>query len=207
MVFGFSKNDRFFELFNQAAENIHRGAELMVELCQSENRQTEIAGAIREIEHKGDKITRELQRLLVRSFVTPLDREDIHAIASSMDDVLDAIDDAANLYVLLKINKPIAEYLNQAKILSQATKVLVEATENLRDVKSRQRIPPLVHRIYDLESQGDSAYNHALASLFNNNPDAVTIQKWKLLCDDLEQALDACQGVGNIFEMVALKSA
>jgi len=207
MVFGLSKNEHFFNLFSQAAENIHRGAELMLELCQSKDRHQEIAGAIREIEHKGDKITRELQRMLVRSFVTPLDREDIHAIASSMDDVLDAIDDAANLYVLLKIDKPIEQYLTQAKLLVQATKILVDATEHLKDVKGRQRISPLTHKIYDLESQGDSAYNNALASLFNDTQDAVTIQKWKLLCDDLEQALDACQSVGNVFEMVALKSA
>lgn len=206
MIGLFPKNNAFFDLFNESATNMHRTSELMLELCKSTERRTEIVGAIREVEHKGDRTTRTILRLLVRSFITPLEREDIHALASALDDVVDYIDESANSFVLLGVKEPIAEYLKQAELLVKASEVLAEAVGKLRSPKTRSEIPQLLHKVYDLESEGDAVHNKAMARLFSQEKDPIEILRWEKLCDFLEAALDACQRVANVLEMTILKS-
>jgi uncharacterized protein len=202
----FPKNDRFFDLFNNHAENLVRGVALMRELCHATDRRTELVGAIREVEHVGDKITREIQKLLIRSFITPLDREDIHALSSSMDDVIDYIDEAANLFLLFRVHAPVPDYIKQVDLLSNAVGHLADAVGHMRTPKTRIRSRAALFKVYDLESEGDAVYNRALAQLFDNEPDPKTILKWKELHGDMEGALDACQTVANTLEMIVLKS-
>lgn len=202
----FPKNDVFFDLFNDLAANVKRGAQLMRDLCGNRDRRQEFVGAIRETEHASDKISREIQKLLIRSFITPLDREDIHALASSLDDVIDFIDEAATSFILFQVQEPIPDYVKQVELLTSAVGYLVDAIDNIRLPKNRIKSRAFIYKIYDLESEGDAVFNQALARLFSEEKDPIAVLKWKELCDDIEGALDACQTVANTLEMIVLKT-
>lgn len=207
-MFGmFPKNDLFFDHLNDLVKIVRRGSELMLELCKNPERRSELIGAIREVEHQGDRIIRDIQKLLVKSFITPIDREDIHALSSSLDDVVDFIDDAANCFLLFQVGEPIAEYTRQVEILVSATGHLQEAVDYISAPKSHVKCRALVYKIYDLESEGDGVYGKALARLFQEEGDVRTLIKWKELCGDIEGALDACQKVGNTLELIVLKAS
>ncbi len=206
MIGIFPKNEVFFDLFEDAARNMHRAAELMLEGCKAGPRRPEFAEKIREVEHKGDKTTRQLLKMLVRSFITPLDREDIHALASSIDDVVDYIDDASSSYLTLRAEEPLPEYVKQAELIVRATELLSEATGYIRSTKTRPKCLALVGKVYDIESEGDSVHKAALGKLFSEKNDAVHILKWKELLDYMEEGLDACQTVANTIEIILLKA-
>ena len=203
----FPKNDVFFDLFNEAASNMHRAAELMLELCKSKDRREELVGALREVEHKGDRCTRKIMKMLATSFITPLDREDIHSLTSSLDNVVDYLDDAANSFLLLRVGEPIEEYKRQAELTVEAAKILEQAVSHMRSARSKSEIQVLLPKVYDIESEADGIYNRALARLFSDESiDTKELMKWKLLCDLLEDGLDECQAVANVIEMILLKS-
>ena len=185
---------------------MHRAAELMLELCKSKERREEIIGSIREVEHKGDRSTRKVLKLLATSFITPLDREDIHSLTSSIDNVVDFVDDAANSFLLLHVGTPIEEYVKQAELLVEATKHLEGAIHNLRSPKFKKECQVILPKIYDLESEGDGVHNRAIGRLFSEGTDVKEVLRWKTLCDLLEDALDECQTVANTIEMILLKS-
>lgn len=207
-MFGlFPKNTRFYELLSQQAEKMARAAQLMAELCNSRDKRSEIVGAIREIEHRGDSLTRDVQKLLIRSFITPIDREDIHALTSSTDDVIDFIDNAASLFIQFGLDEIIEPYLKQVNLLVSATKVLAEAVSYLPDPKQRTKIRALVYKVYDLESEADGVYTRAIADLYSKNADILHLLKWKELCEDIEGAMDAGQKMANTLEIVVLKSS
>ncbi|MCO6430287.1 MAG: DUF47 family protein [Deltaproteobacteria bacterium] len=207
-MFGlFPKNTRFYELLTQQAEKMARAAELMAELCSSKDRRFEITGAIREIEHRGDSLTRDVQKLLIRSFITPIDREDIHALTSSTDDVIDFIDNAASLFIQFGVDDIIEAYAKQVNLLVAATKNLSEAVSCLSDPKRRNKIRALVYKVYDLESEADGVYTRAIADLFSKDDNILHLLKWKELCDDIEGAMDAGQRMANTLEIVVLKSS
>jgi predicted phosphate transport protein (TIGR00153 family) len=203
----FPRNDQFFDYFNDMAGNVKRGGQLMRDLCQNRDRREELVGAIREMEHASDKTSREIQKLLIRSFITPLDREDIHQLTSSLDDVIDFIDEAATSFILFQVSEPIPDYVKQVDLMANAINYMVEAISQIRHPKNRIKCRSLLYKIYDLESEGDAVFNHALAKLFSEEKDPMTVLKWKELCDDIEGALDACQAVANTLEMIILKTA
>ncbi|RMD85904.1 MAG: DUF47 domain-containing protein [Candidatus Dadabacteria bacterium] len=206
MISLFPRNDLFFDLFVEAAENMKRAAELMRDLCNGKPQREEIVGAIREVEHKGDKTTRKLLKLLAKSFITPIEREDIHSLSSSIDDVVDFIDEAASTFVMLKADEPIEEYKKQSELLLHSTRLINDAVKLIREPKNRQKCLGLASKIYDIESQGDSLHNQAIARLFSEETDPIKILRWYKLCDCLEDALDGTQRVANTIEMVVLNT-
>jgi hypothetical protein len=199
------KEERFFELFEEQAQNLVKGADLLVGLVADHSRTAEIRTQIEEVEHEGDKTTHEIADRLNRTFTTPFDHEDIHALASRMDDVLDNIEATADRMFLYEAGEPEAEMVGLAKVLADATKALEHAVAGLGDVnRNGRRILDYCIEIHRLENIGDEESRLALAKLFKGT-DAMRALKWKEIYDHVENALDKCEDVASILEGIVVK--
>jgi hypothetical protein len=137
-------------------------------------------------------------------FVTPLDHEDIHRLTSTLDDVLDHMEAAADLFVLHKIEQPLPEMKAQADVLVRATKTIREALEQLPHYK---RLPPYWIEVDRLENEGDRLYRQAIADLFGGDHRALDVLKWRDICDEMEAAIDRTEDLSDALEGIALKHA
>lgn len=196
------REEKFFETFNQMADVLRRAADLLVEMVDEFDNNGEIAGRIKDVEHEGDIVTHDLVRKLHQTFVTPLDREDIHALASKLDDVVDWIDQAAANMVLYKVTYPLPEVKELAHIIRQQTIAIQQALAQLGR-RGGGRDPCV--EIHRLENEGDRVLGHAVARLFEEERDPVTLIKWKEILEALEQATDMCEDVANVLEGIELK--
>jgi len=201
------REESFFELFDGAAKNVHDGALAMLDFLERFNDSAERAKRMKDIEHVGDEITHEIFDRLNRTFITPLDREDIHELGGRLDDILDLIDTSMNRMVLYKIDKPTEDALLLARCLRHATALILEAVPLLRDMKNGPEILKRCVAIHGQENEADRIEQHALATLFDNNHEAVEIIKWKDIYGDLETATDRCEDVANVLEGIVLKNA
>ena len=196
-------DDKFFDLFNDAAAN---GAECARRLKALVDDFTDIAtkhSAVAECERRGDELTAAILRRLDSSFVTPFDREDIHALAERLDDVCDDVLAVSDLMQLVQIEKVLPEMQELADILVQMTSQAVELLDKLKPMKGVQ---PYLDAIDKLESQGDSVYRRTLARLFSDY-DAITVLKWKDIVQAMEHALNTVEDVSNVVESIVLKFA
>ena len=200
------KENVFFELFEQAAKNVHEGALALEALLEDFRDVAEKARKVKDIEHAGDKITHTTIEKLNKTFITPLEREDIHELICRLDDILDLIDTAVNRMVLYKIDKPTEDAKALAKVLVHATKIIMELVPQLRNLKRTDSLIQQCIAVHTQENEGDRIEQHALASLFENNHDALTIIKWKDIYEDLEEATDRCEDVANVIEGIVLKN-
>src|SRR5687767_9101974 len=184
------------------ADQIRVGARLLEELFSTEPPVIARADEIREVEHKCDFLTHEIIQRLNKTFVTPIDREDIHELAKTLDDVMDAIDSAAALIPLYRIDKirPGARELTRV-IVQQCDeiRVAVEALERRKGVLDR------AIEINRLENEADRIHKNAISQLFDVETNAITVMKWKEILDVLEEATDACEDVANLLENVVVK--
>ncbi len=197
------KDREFFALFEAAATNLQRSAELLEEMLRHWPDRAELAHDILECEQEGDRITHNLILRLNESFVTPIDREDIYALAGALDDVVDHIEEAADFLGLYKIEAPMVQAQRQAEILVAATGQIAEAMPKLRSFKDISRE---VHEINRLENDGDRVVREATASLFDNGVDPMFVIRWKDVFGGLEAALDACEHVANALESIVIKN-
>jgi predicted phosphate transport protein (TIGR00153 family) len=197
----------FFDLFEASAKNVRSGAEALCDLLHCYRDVDAKAKKIKAIEHEGDQITHQTFERLNKTFITPLDREDIHAIASRLDDVLDFIDTAVNRMILYKIPEPTADAKALGECLLQATGAVVDAVIKLRDLKDPEGVLKLCVAIHTHENTGDRLIQRALADLFDQSRSPVDIIKWKDIYQDLETATDRCEDVANALEAVVLKNA
>ena len=194
----------FFDLFEKAAKNVHAGAEAMADLvCNYTDVEAKVK-RVKEIEHAGDEITHDTFELLNKTFITPFDREDIPAITSRLDDILDFIDTAANRMMLYKIIEPTEDARQLAGCVVESTRAVVDAVAKLRDLKDPNGVLKLCIVINTLENAADRVSQHALAALFESHS-PVDIIKWKDIYQDMEIATDRCEDVANVLEGVALK--
>ncbi len=194
----------FFVIFTEQAENIHAGAKALTELLEHYTDVAAKAAKIKDIEHKGDTITHHLMTRLNQTFITPFDREDIHELASTLDDVLDLIDATAGRLVLYRVAQIRPGVLDLAKILLQATEQVVAA---VRVLQKRNHILDYCIEINRLENEGDQLCRSLIVRLFDEEKDPVQIIKWKEIIEVLEIAIDKCEDVANVMEGVVLKSA
>lgn len=198
------REQSFFILFNQVAANICEGAQALSGLFQNFDDRFARAGAIKELEHKGDNFTHEIFTQLNQTFVTPFDREDIHALTNKLDDVLDLIDAAAGRIVNYR-----ADTLHTGA--TELGDILVRATKEIKAAVSRLEKPNgiLEHciEINRLENEGDAIVRQAIGRLFDEEKDPVELIKWKEILEVLEIAIDKCEDVANILESVVLKNA
>ena len=197
------RSEHFFDDFVGLSEEIRNGARLLKQMMSSDPPDMTKADAIKDVEHNCDGRTRGIIDAVNRTFVTPLDREDIHALAISLDDVMDAIDAAASVTRLYKIDhiRPGARRL--ADIVCESMDRITEALGKLD--KQRAGILEIAARVNQLEREADRVHQDAIVALFDEERDPIRVIKWKEILDFLEAATDRCEDVGNLLEGVVVK--
>jgi len=198
------REERFFDDFQALALQIQRGAALLEEMLRPDRPIWDKADEIKEVEHKCDFLTHEIIQRLHRTFVTPLDREDIHAMARSLDDVMDAIDASAAIVRLYQIERVRPDARELARIIFQSAEQVVCATQALGGKGGVTKCAVEINR---LENEADRAHQIAVRRLFEEEKDPVVIMKWKEILDFLEDATDRCEDVANVLEGVVVKHA
>jgi predicted phosphate transport protein (TIGR00153 family) len=193
---------RFFDDFVALAEEIRHGASLLEHMLAGQQPIWDKADEIKEAEHKCDFLTHEIIQRLHRTFVTPLDREDIHTLARSLDDVMDAIDASAAFVRLYRIDSVRADARELARIIKASADQMVIA---LQALERRSGVAEPAVEINRLENEADRIHQGAVRLLFDEERDPITVIKWKEILDFLEEATDRCEDVANVLEGVVVK--
>jgi predicted phosphate transport protein (TIGR00153 family) len=196
------REESFFDLFEDMARKVQQGAEELLDLLKNYTDLDRKAGRVLDIEHEGDEITHEVIRRLNTTFITPFDREDIHRLASSMDDVLDHIEAVAEYLQLHRIEEPLKQMIALAETLTQAARITAESMPSLRRMKDMENYWIEINR---LENEGDRYYRRTIAELFSGDYRAMDVLKWKDICEEIEQAIDRLEDVANTIESIVLK--
>ncbi len=202
----FPKEIDFFEIFEKAASNLTKASSLLVSLMENFDNIEQKAKEIYEVEQDGDMITHDIMKKLNRTFITPIDREDIHALASSMDDILDLIWGGVDRLIVFKITEPTKEALEIAKDLHRTTEVVEKTIKELRG-KNYSHVQEHCIEINRLENKIDRIFRDALGKMFDDMKDPLLIIKWKEIYEHLEDASDRCEDVANVLEGIVLKNA
>src|SRR5919204_6474549 len=201
----FLPRDReFFDLFEEAGGNIHRAAQLLEQMLRDYPENSELAREILICEQHGDRITHDIVQRLNHTFVTPIDREDILALASALDDVVDFTEEAADYLGLYRIEAPMEQAQQLATVLHQASRQIHEAIPRLRGFRDISHFTVEINR---LENEGDRITREAVASLFDGGIDPMVVIRWKDLFERLEAAIDATEHVANILEGIVIKNS
>lgn len=202
----FPKEIDFFEIFEKAATNLVKATSLLVSLLENFDNIEARAKEIYELEQDGDMLTHDIMKKLNRTFITPIDREDIHSLASSMDDILDLIWGGVDRLVVFKITSPTQEVIEIAKDLHKTTEVVQKTINELRS-KNYSHVQEHCIEINRLENRIDRIFRDALGKLFDDIKDPLLIIKWKEIYEHLEDASDRCEDVANVLESIVLKNA
>jgi uncharacterized protein len=197
------REEKFYNDFQALADELKHGARLLEEMLAAQHPVWDKADEIKEVEHKCDFLTHEIIQRLNRTFVTPIDREDIHALARSLDDVMDAIDASASLIRLYRLETVRFGARELAKIVTACTREVHLALEGLEQYKG-----VTVHsiEINRLENEADRLHAQAVSRLFDDERDPIVVMKWKETLDFLEDATDRCEDVANVLEGVMVKN-
>jgi predicted phosphate transport protein (TIGR00153 family) len=202
----FPKSIDFFEIFDKVASNISNAASLFVALLENFDNIDARANEIHELEQDGDVLTHDIMKNLNKTFITPIDREDIHALASTLDDVLDLIWAAADRLTVFKLTESTKEAIAMSKDLFVTTELVHKAIKNLKE-KNYSHIQEYCIEINKLENRIDRKFRDALGNLFDEIKDPILIIKWKEIYEHLEDASDKCEDVANVLEAIVLKNA
>jgi len=200
------RSGEFFELFLESAQNLRAATELRKDLIENYQDVEEKAQRIKDREHEGDEITHAIIRRLNTTFVTPMDREDIYALASALDDVMDAIEAVADLFVLHRIEEPLPEMKAQVDVILRGSEETEKALTLLPRM-TREQLEPCWVEVSRLEDEGDRIYRKTVADLFSGDYKAIDVLKWKDIVENLEMAIDGLQKLANIIESAVLKHA
>lgn len=198
------KDGRFFDDFIAMAQEVQTGARVLVDMLSTEPPKWALADELKRLEHHCDSLAHDSLRRLNQTFVTPLDREDIHALALSLDDVMDMIDAAGGCVRLYEVQRMRAGARDLADNLLLCTDQLLLA---MRKLESRKDLDPHVVEINRLENEADQIHREAISRLFREEPNPIEVMKWKEILDLLERATDDCEDVANLVESVLVKHA
>ena len=198
------KDREFFDLFESAATNVVRGADLLDQMLRNYPEKADLARDILICEQEGDRITHDAIHRLNNTFVTPIDREDIILLVSALDDIVDLTEEVADYMGLYKIEAPMEQAQRLAHILLEASRQVAAAMPRLRDFKDMDRYTVEIHR---LENDGDRIVREGVASLFEGGIDPMVVIRWKDLFERLEEAIDACERVANVLSGIVIKNA
>ncbi len=198
------RDEQFYGLFLQLAERLTQSAKLLDTLFKEPERRAHHVAAIKSVEHEADGLTHEIIDRIDRSFITPLDREDIHALASELDDVVDLLDGAARRVDMFQIDQIHPPILRLTDVIVRAA---VEVEDAVRHMKNGKTVNAKARELKKLEEEGDAIYHEIMGHLFGNSTDPITIIKWKELYDKVEDALDHCEDVANVLQSIAIKNA
>src|SRR5450759_1311796 len=191
------REERFYDDFTAMAQQIRHGAELLDQMMAPDKPIWDKADEIKEVEHKCDFLTHEIIQRLNRTFVTPIDREDIHALARSLDDVMDAIDASATLVRMYRLDHVLFGARELAHIISSCTTEVRLALAALEQTKGVAAHSVEINR---LENEADRTHQQAVMRLFDDERDPISVMKWKETLDFLEDATDRCEDVANVIE-------
>jgi predicted phosphate transport protein (TIGR00153 family) len=196
----------FFELFAASGANLRITAELMKDLVDDFTDIEMKARRIQEREHEGDQLTHDIITRLNTTFITPMDREDIYALGTALDDVVDAMEAAADVFVLHAIERPLPVMQAQVDVLCRAARQTEEALNQLSKM-GKVNLEPYWIEINSLENEGDRIYRRAVADLFSGDYRAMDVLRWKEVIESLEEAIDGLENVANVVESIVLKHA
>ena len=201
------KDEKFFQLFEQQASLNVEAAKVFLELVENWTVESPLLHRLQEIEHEADITTHEIYDKLNRTFVTPFDREDIHALASELDDIVDVVQSVASRMNLYHIQ-------STTPALKELATILWDSTENVRKAVAEMKNPEKTRRVQDhcieinrLENAGDRAMEHAIGKLFEGKPDPLEVIKWKEIYEGIELATDKCEDVANTIDSILVKQA
>ena len=194
----------FFAQFVRAAENLLEGARLLQRMVEDFSDPKASAAAIVDIEHAGDTITHEIINTLNSTFVTPIDREDIHALTTGLDDVLDYIEAASDMLVLHHVEAPTDAVRSQCEVLVRACEAVGECVSRLETFKGME---PFWEQVHEIEKEGDRIFRQTVADLFAGHYKAMDVLKWKEIYDQVEAAIDQCEKIADTLEAIVLKNA
>jgi len=197
------KEEAFFELFRKAAHNMIEGSRMLKTMMEDFRNPVEQARRIKDIEHIGDGLTHEIARRLNQTFITPIDREDIHGLASALDDVLDLVEAVADRFVVFKVDKPTETAIKLGNILYQAAVAVGAGIDQLG--KPHANLSEYGVRVNSLENEADRVTRDAVSALFEHQQDPIAVIKWKEIYENFEEGTDRCEDVANILERIALK--
>lgn len=194
----------FYDLFSESASHLIDGAALLVQILDANADREAIAEQMREAEHQADETTHRIVKQVNSTFITPFDREDIYALASSLDDVMDYMDETVDLILLYGVGELPAEFAGQVDVLQRAVQLTAETMPRLRSMKNLEEYWIEINR---LENQGDRSYRRILADLFSGNYKTMDVLKLKDIVNSLEKAIDALESVANTVEQIAVKES
>ena len=203
-----SKEDEFFKLFIESSLILQEGAQVLKNVMKDYTQLEKRMQHITDLEHKADDINDAIIDKLNQTFITPLDREDIYALANMLDDIVDFLQGTMQRMVLYKAGKPTEGAAELTYVLAECTEEMVLVFNCLKNIKGNQhQILEHVKKIGDLESQGDLIYRREVALLFEECPDPIEIIKWKEILEHIENALDHCESVADLLRGVVMKYA
>jgi len=200
------KEENFLKQFNRTTDIILEAAIALDSLAANYSDVEVKVARIKHLEHEGDQVTHETFALLSRTWITPIDREDIHDLTKALDDILDLIDAGAARFVLFKIPGPTPELKAMTELIVQSARAIQRAMPLLQDLKNSTAIIAACVEINRLENEADALNRMAIGRLFENAKDPFVLMKWKEIYEVLEAATDACEDVANVLEQIVLKS-
>jgi predicted phosphate transport protein (TIGR00153 family) len=198
------RDEKFYDLFREQAEYIHDGAQKLVALFEDYRDVEKHVTEIKFVEHKGDQLVHRLMMKLNQTFITPFDREDIHELASALDDVLDLVDGVAGRLLTYKVSEVTPGARQLAKVILHGAELLLKAVSRLG---KPDNILEYCEQLSHLEEEADRIKGECIARLFENSVDPIEIIKWKEIYEVLEATTDKCEDVADVLEAVVLKAA
>jgi hypothetical protein len=199
------KEVRFYDLFEQQSQHIIKAAQLLHELIHNFADARAKARAIKEVEHQGDQVTHEIVKRLNTTFITPIDREDIHDLATRLDDVLDFIEAVSERLIVYRIKEPTSD----SRAMAEVIVTIAHATD--RTIRCLRTMDRGFHEhaveVNRLENNADALLRDSLAALFEAQPDPIEVIKWKEIYETMETVTDRCEDVANVIEGIILKMA
>jgi predicted phosphate transport protein (TIGR00153 family) len=198
---------KFFDLFDEASAVLNRAADRFLDMVTKFDRLQERSNEIKEDEHACDDVVRRIITVLDSTFITPLDREDIHTLATRLDDILDNMEETAHRFVTFRIDKPTPAAEAMAKIIHESCKRVTEALGLCRNMKDVAGIQARLREIHRLENEADRIYRESDGALFADPPDILLLIKWRELYGWLEDTVDACKDLATTISEVVIKGS
>jgi uncharacterized protein len=201
------KEEKFFDLFDELVNKIEEGGELFLDMVEHYEYSEPKIVKLKELENEADVITHKTYEKMHKTFLTPLDREDIYALVNKMDSILDMIEASAARMSLYKVKVPAKEIIEQARILNKSIKKVKHIVHAMRNMKNAKMILDSCVEINTLENEGDIIMRMTMTRLFEQEKDPIELIKWKEIFERIEEAIDVCEDVANIVEGIVLKHA
>ena len=202
------KEDKFYKLFLEAAQNVNEGAIILRESLDSLSDKEVNVKRIEDLEHNGDRLVNVVVKELNEAFITPIDREDIYELIKKMDDILDLINSTMHRFLMYDINESTPESKLLADMIVDCTGKILELMKELNSVGNKgKRIKEIIINLHKIESEADCLFRKTVAELFKNEKNAIEVIKWKEIYQILENTIDKCEKIANTVEGVVIKNA